>query len=559
MKQVGLNVAADSLMSSAYTGVVGGFVVISCDDPGPHSSQTEQDSRFFSMFAKVPALDPSSPAEARDMVQYAFQVSERFQIPVILRPAIRVCHAKQSVVLHTPEKLSRKADFEKNPERWAATPRFRLVLHRKLNETLVRIREEFEGETVFNREISSQGTSRRKGKRAGIISGGVSFSNLIDIVKELHLEEIIDILKIGTSYPLPMQGVLKFIDEHDFVLVIEETDPVIEMQLPDRGRVMGRFSGHIPGAGELTPDILLGIIGEFLANTGLSARADTAGRDLIDHDKELKQIIEKLKLPVRRPSLCAGCPERAAFFAIRRVLPKAIYTSDIGCYTLGLNLNAVDTVLDMGAGITLASGLYQAYHQDGVDIPIVATMGDSTFYHSGTAALLNAVYNKARFILVVLDNETTAMTGMQPTPGTGITADGHEGNALPLERVIRGCGIDWLRTVDPYDVDGLTALLKDAQAHTHDESGGIAVIIARHPCLINNPEVLEKYTVDVEISAECNGCGFCVDFFECPAIYLDDTLRIAQIDRRICVRCGVCLNVCPRGSIYEKDTVSPSE
>jgi len=492
MKQVGLNVASDSLLSSAYTGVIGGLVIISCDDPGPQSSQTEQDSRFLAMFAKVPVYDPSTPQEAKEMVKEAFKLSEEFQLPVLLRPTIRVSHAKQNVKLFLPEVLDRPADFKKNPERWAATPRYRLILHAKLNKALQGIQERFEQDTKWNYEIRKKGSSS-----LGIISCSASFAALMDLLEELPLKEPIDILKIGTPYPLPQKKVAD-------------------------------------------------ILADVLRKMGIAKLEKST-------DAKLDKLIEDLELPVRRPTLCAGCPERAAFYAIKRALPRAIYSSDIGCYTLGLNLKAVDTVLDMGAGITLASGFYQAYHQDNKDIPIVATMGDSTFYHSGTASLLNAVYNKARFILVLLDNEITAMTGMQPTPGTGIRADGSEGKKIPLEELVKGCGIRWIKTIDPYEVKNFITLLKEARKYTQSARGGIAVIIARHPCIIKYPEELEENRIKVEITDECNGCNYCLDFFECPALLLNEEENRVEIDRKFCVDCGVCIFACPRGAIIRVD------
>jgi indolepyruvate ferredoxin oxidoreductase alpha subunit len=537
MKQVGLNVAADSLLSSAYTGVVGGMVVISCDDPGPHSSQTEQDSRFFGMFAKVPVYDPASPQEAKDMVKEAFELSETHQIPVLLRPTIRISHGKQSVKLCPPEVIERRANFRKDPARWAATPRYRYLLHKKLNETLGLIRERFEQDRLWNYEVGSE----QEGP-LGIITCSVSFAVLQDLLDALDIKGAVNILKIGTPYPLPQRRIADFIGRHTKVLILEETDSVIESQIFDKSKVWGRLTGHVPIQGELTPEVIHEILSNVLKELKILNLE-------IVKDERLDQLVEELELPVRRPTLCAGCPERAAFFAIKRALPKALYPSDIGCYTLGLNLQAVDTVIDMGAGITLASGFYQAYHQDKNDIPIVATMGDSTFYHSGTSSLLNAVYNNARFILVLLDNEITAMTGMQPTPGIGVTAEGTEGQKIPLEALIRGCGVKWIETVDPYDIEEMIQLLKAAREYIKSEDGGIAVIVARHPCIIRYPEAVRACRVEVVITEACNGCRYCVDYFECPALFMNEDENAAEIDRALCVDCGVCVKVCSRGAI----------
>ncbi len=533
MKQVGLNVAADSLMSSAYTGVVGGFVVVSCDDPGPHSSQTEQDSRFYAMFAKVPCYDPSTPQEAKEMVKAAFNLSEKYKIPVILRSTIRVSHAKQSVVFSPIQKIDRKADFQKDLHRWAATPRYRLDLHRELNKKLCEIQEYFE-DNKWNYE------SVQKETKLGIITCSASFVALMDIMKQFALD--IDVLKIGTPFPLPHAKVTNFINAHEKVLLIEETDTVIESQIIDKSKLLGRFTNHVPIEGELLPETICNILQKTLKELGITDIKITS-------DKKLNLLIKELDLPIRKPTLCPGCPERAAFFAIRKTFPKAIYTSDIGCYTLGINLNAVDTVLDMGAGITMASGFYHAYNQDNNDIPIIATMGDSTFYHSGTSSLLSAVYNNASFILVVLDNEITAMTGMQSTPGIGITADGTEGRKVPLQELIVGCGVEWVKTIDPYDVEGIIKILKEAREYTQKEKQ-IAVIIARHPCLIRYPEAIIKNPVD--ITDDCTGCQYCIKFFECPALVLNAEETKVEIDRKLCSDCGICMQVCPTGAIVSQ-------
>jgi indolepyruvate ferredoxin oxidoreductase alpha subunit len=539
MKQVGLNVAADSLMSAAYIGTTGALVIISCDDPGPHSSQTEQDTRLMARLAKVPVLDPSNPEEARDMAKFAMDLSEEFSIPVILRPAIRVCHARQNLSWDTLKNNEKKASFEKDPGRWAATPRFRLVLHGQLNEKLKKIGERFEGLTAYNFHDLTPG----KEYPLGIIAGGVPYSVVRDILDEEGRKDI-PLLKIGTPYPFPEGLALEFMGACEKVIVIEETDTVIEYFLRDREKVLGRLSGHVPSEGELVPQVIYGLVSKVLESLDLKPFAD-------DGDREAFELVQGLGLPIRKPTLCPGCPHRASFFAIRKARPKAIFTSDIGCYTLGLNLGAVDTCLDMGAGITLASGFYHSFDQDQVKQPIVATIGDSTFYHSGTAGLLNAVYNDARFILVILDNAITAMTGMQPTPGLGIRADGRMGKAIPLEKVVAGCGVDFIEVIDPYDIKATTKLIKKANEYVNDPDGGIAVIIARHPCVIAYRDKAIPQPIKVTVTEGCEECNLCLDRFECPALYKDEELGRVAVNQALCTGCGVCLQICPKGAIVE--------
>lgn len=538
MKQVGLNVAADPLMSSAYTGVKGGFVVISCDDPGPHSSQTEQDTRFYALFAKVPALDPSSPGEAKEMVKAAFDLSERHRLPVILRPALRVSHARQNVDFLPVERLERPAQFEKDPGRWAATPRFRLQLHKELNDKLKSIQEEFET-SELNELLPGEDP------RLGFLAGGASYSILKDTLRELDLEGRFPILKIGTAHPLPQKLVSDFISKCGKVLVLEEPDAVMELQILDKSKVLGRFNGVVPSAGELTPEVIRQLVAQQAEalGVGLPEEIDTG---------ELAQLVAKVGLPVRRPRLCPGCPHRAAFFGLKRALgSKAIYPGDIGCYTLGINLGAVDTCLDMGGSVTIASGLYQAYHQDDVEVPIAATIGDSTFLHAGVTPLANAVYNGARFILVILDNGTTAMTGMQPTADSGVLADGSTGQKVSIRDLVEACGVRFVEEIDPYQVKDFEALVKRARDFTRQPEGGVAVIIAKHPCVLFDPGPLLENPVRVTVTEECDGCEYCQIAFECPALVMDQELGRVVVDRRVCVNCGVCLEACPKGCIVE--------
>jgi indolepyruvate ferredoxin oxidoreductase, alpha subunit len=539
MKQVGLNVAADSLMSAAYIGTKGALVIISCNDPGPHSSQTEQDTRFMARLAKVPVLDPSTPEEARRLIGVAMDLSEEFRVPVILRPAIRVCHARQSILYGDLKRNEKKGSFEKDPARWAATPRFRLILHGELNRKLQDIAVRFDALSDYNFHTLDPG----KRYPLGIVAGGVPYAVVRDLLKEQDRNDI-PVLKIATPFPFPDGLAAPFMEACDRVLVIEETDTLMEYLLQNKQKVLGRLSGHVPLEGELVPQVIETVLSRALKELSLEP-FQSAG------DPGAMKLVDSLGLPVRRPTLCPGCPHRASFFAIRKSKPKAIFTSDIGCYTLGLNLGAVDTCLDMGAAITMASGFYHAFSQDGVDQPIVATIGDSTFFHSGAAGLLNAVYNDARFILVILDNLTTAMTGMQPTPALGIRADGSPGKAVSLERTVAGCGVDFIEVLDPYDLKKMNEVLKRASEYIQEPEGGIAVVIARHPCLIAYKEEAVPDRKKVVVTEECAECNFCIERFECPAIYHDQELGRTSINTRLCTGCGVCLSICPKGAIVE--------
>lgn len=534
MKMVGLNVAADPLMSAAYTGVVGGFLIIVADDPGPHSSQTEQDTRMFAHFAKVPCLDPSDPEEARNLVKIGFELSEEFGLPVILRSAICVCHAKQLIEFKPIEKLDRPAKFVKNPQRWAATPYYRYFLHKELNDKLDRIREKFESLTELNPIFNENAKSD-----LGIIASGVPCANALDLFSEWGLQ--VPVLKVGTPHPLPEKRVAQFVDRFRKVLILEETDYTIEMQIKDKKRIIGRRDGFVPNAGELVPEVIASVMARFL------------GKDKKKSGTGMEKAIAELNLPVRQPTLCPGCPHRAAFYAIKRAFPKAIFPSDIGCYTLGTNLEAVDTCVDMGGAITIAHGLAVAHAQDGLKQPIIATIGDSTFYHAGMAPLLNSVYNGARYVLLILNNDVTAMTGFQPTPGSGVLADGSEGRKIPLETAVRGCGVEYLKVLNPYEVENMIKEVKQAVAHTRQPDGGIAVIIARYPCVLQQPSVLRENPVKIIVTDDCNGCMLCADRFECPAILKDEEGKKVIIDRKICVNCGVCVVSCYRGALVEEN------
>ena len=517
MKQVGLNVASDPVMSAAYMGTAGGFLIVVADDPGPHSSQTEQDTRFFAMQAKIPVLDPASPQEAMRMTTEAFAFSEKYKTPVILRPTTRVCHARQLVDLPELMSLNREPHFQKDPHRWAATPGPRLKLHRELNAKL--------------KDISSHEWATPRlvfgtpDARLAIVSSGVAYAYIMDVLNAFETWNDACVYKVDMPYPMDQSSLRTLAQTHEKVLVIEETEPVIEMQFPNRDNVSGRLDGIVPNAGELTPDIIMKVLDEVTGNRRV----------------ETEETVKKQ----RPPSLCAGCGHRGAFYAIKKALPGGIYTSDIGCYTLGLNLGGVDTCLCMGAAISQAAGFYHAFKDSPNPPPIAAIIGDSTYFHAGIPPTINALVTGARFVLVVLDNATTAMTGHQPTPATGGVTNDYTGRTLQLEDILKGCGIETVFIQDPYDVNGLIETTKKAYAAS--EEMGVVAIIARHPCIRDRRVLKDQKAYSMHITDDCNACGYCVKEFECPAIELGQDS--ARIDRALCIGCGVCADICPKNAI----------
>jgi indolepyruvate ferredoxin oxidoreductase alpha subunit len=508
MKHVGLNVAADPLMTSAYTGVTGGLVIMSADDPFAHSSQNEQDTRCYAHFARVPCLDPASVQEAHDMIRDAFLLSEEFGLPVIFRPTTRICHSKGDVELGPAVKSTRKGEFHKDPRQYVVIPAHTRILHKKLNEKQPAIRKRLV-EKGYNRyEI--------RGKSA-VIASGIAAS----YVQEL-LPAGVSFMKIG-AYPIDEEWLGEFVRKHEKVLVIEELAPEVEecvRQVAGCAPVFGKKNGYAPYEGELSPAAVAAI----MEKAGFLAK------------NPFPQAVPVQDLPPRPPILCAGCLHRGAFFAIKKVFKDAIYPSDIGCYTLGLQLGVVDTTICMGASITVASGIAHS----GEPRDVICTIGDSTFLHTGIQGLMNAVYNGANMTVVILDNRITAMTGHQPNPNTGETACGVEVPAVSLDAVCRACGVTFVETVDPYDITGTVNILQEAKKRK-----GVKVVIARQMCVITARRAGVKrgrYMVDAEA---CTGCGTCVRF-GCPAIEFSDEKACIN---DLCSGCSVCAQLCPVGAI----------
>ena len=514
MKQVGLNVASDPLMSLAYIGIKGGMVIAVADDPGPWSSQTEQDTRGFAKHANLPVFDPSSPEEAYEMVQAAYELSEAFALPVFLRPTTRVCHASADVELRDEIEIKEAEGFVKRPE-WCIFPALSYRRHGELEEKQNELARAFDT-MPFNRVESGAGASR-----FGVAVSGVSYLYVKEVAGELGLN--VTIYKVGTPYPLPDETTREFLAAVDSALVIEELDPVVEEQLliAANGKVpvLGKRSGHLPWNGEYSYELIKKVLLKYLGLADEEAAAE-----------------ELPPLPVRPPVLCAGCPHRASFYEAKvatKDCAKAIYCGDIGCYTLGnaAPLNMVDTCLCMGAGITIAQGL--ALAEPGAKC--LAFIGDSTFFHTGIPGIINTVYQGTDITVIVLDNRTTAMTGHQPHPGTGKRALGDDAPALDIETILRGCGVRHIASVNPFDYENAVAAMKEAVAFP-----GPSAVIARAPCIAQIKKPATAHFVD----EKCIKCGRCVREIGCPAITPDESGR-AVINSSLCTDCALCANVCP--------------
>lgn len=536
MKQVGLNVAMDPFMSAAHFQLEGGMLVIVSDDPGCHASQDDQDSRGLALFAKVPCFDPAGAEEAKAMVASAFELSERHKVMTMLRPAVRIDHCRQDVELGEVVHASPPADFKTRPAGHKVVMPARIMpfleAHNARFET---IRQEFEtGFGQYNFEVPA-----KKPAKLGIIAAGVSFAIVKDLLEALGRDDVA-ILKIGTPVPLPAKLVEDFLARHERVLVLEETFPVIENQLVDRAKIMGRWNGWVPKQGELVPEVIESILGKALGE-----------KPVFDPALErLAAAREKLGLSIKKPVLCAGCGHRPSYFAIRKALPDSIIASDIGCYSLSIQQQAVDTIICMGASITVASGLACAWRSEGSapKRPIFATLGDSTFFHNGMTGLSTAVYNRHPFVLAIMDNRITAMTGGQDHPGTGDKPRKEEtGVAVDLEGAVRGCGVTWLKVLEAYDVEKNLESIREAWAYAKEHLEP-AVLIFRHPCVTMLKAKPEKRPVTVE-PEKCVGCRVCQDRFGCPGLAWDGEHRKAFIDERFCVDCGVCVSACPHGAI----------
>ncbi|MDO4546553.1 MAG: indolepyruvate ferredoxin oxidoreductase subunit alpha, partial [Clostridia bacterium] len=508
MKQVGLNVATDPLMSLNYIGVSGALVLVVADDPGPISSQTEQDTRHFGRWARIPVFDPQTPEQAYHMIKDAFELSEKYHAPVILRPTTRVCHSCASIEVEPAAEAKPVAGFKKSAD-WVIFPKLSNAAKKRL------VAREPELSALF----SNYAHNRVYGYgRHGIAMGGACAA----YAREAGLPA--RYFEVATPYPFPEEKALEFLKGLDAVLVLEELDPVIEDELlrlcASRGlstRIIGKRTGDVPVAGEMTVEIAKERMNSFL---GLSAQP--------------REYAQLPKLPVRPPVLCAGCPHRGSFYAVKAAMKgkKAVFSGDIGCYTLGnaAPLNMVDTCLCMGAGVTMAQGLARMEP----DCVHFAFIGDSTFFHTGIPGVVNAKYNGADEVIVVLDNSTTAMTGHQPHPGIGKTMMGTEQPKILIPKVLEALGVPVWRA-DAFDLDQSIKAVQSAV-----DVKGVRAVVFEGACA-----AIVRGHKPVYVNAEkCLGCKKCVRELGCPALSVDVGGK-AIIDAALCTGCGLCRQVCP--------------
>ena len=508
MKHVGLNVAADSLMSQSYIGVHAGLVLVVCDDPGIHSSQNEQDTRLFARFAGVPVLEPSDAQEAHDYVKLAYEVSEQFDTPVIVRSTTRLSHTRSAVKV-LPREAPPPRGFVNQPAKTVTIPANARRLHPKVVAREAAIANYLETSPLTRWE--------RGDTRFGLITGSTSY---------LYVKEVVpnaSVLKLGAAYPLPEQTIREFAASVDRLIVVEELEPALEKEIRAMG-LKAEGKAFFPRCGELSPELV---------------RAGLAAAGLIEAAPALPRLdIEPMARP---PVLCAGCPHTATYLALRGL--DARVAGDIGCYTLAAvePLRSIDTTVCMGASIGNAIGMAAA----GETKPVVATIGDSTFLHAGLPPLIDAVYNKADITVVLLDNAITAMTGGQDHPGTGRTLRGETSHKVDYEAICRAVGVTWIRRVDPYQVGKLLQTLREATANK-----GVSVVIAERPCVLD-PVKIRGAPMAIAING-CVACQSCMNL-GCPALlWAEEThegRRKVKIEASACIGCTLCAQVCPSDCI----------
>ncbi|MEM5853593.1 MAG: indolepyruvate ferredoxin oxidoreductase subunit alpha [Candidatus Aenigmatarchaeota archaeon] len=518
-KGFGFNVACDSIFPLAYTGVKAGMVIVVADDPNCWSSaQSEQDSRLFSKIAHLPMLEPSDPQEAKDLTKAAFEISEKFSVPVILRTTTRVSHMRGIVKLGKIEKKEVKGQFIKDIAFKNYPPEI-IRTHSNLHEKLLKIKE-FNEKSKLNFIINKKSSSK-----IGAITSGASFNYLMEVLEELNIK--IPVLKITMTYPFPDKLASNFIKNLKEVFIVEELEPFIEEEIEKIAKNVNpkiKIYGKnlLPFAGELKPEIVMKAVAKVMKK---------------EIPKELIEVEDVESVEKRFPQLCPGCPHRATFWSIKMAVGEdKVFAGDIGCYMLGIfpPINQQDFFLSMGAGMSVSQGIERSTKQK----PIVF-IGDSTFFHAGIPGLINAVHNKSNLLVVILDNKTTAMTGHQPHPGVASTGMGEETKALDLEEVVKACGVDNVKVLNAFNLEEFIKTAKEFYGFN-----GVGVIIARGECRLQAVRNMVKKGIKIpkfefveqpgEKEAEK------LRSFGCPAVRKDKNF---YIDEDLCSGCGVCSQI----------------
>jgi indolepyruvate ferredoxin oxidoreductase alpha subunit len=507
MKHVGVNVAADPIFTYAYLGVNAGFVLVTADDPSMHSSQNEQDNRYYAKFAKIALIEPSDSQESKDFLQEAYRISEQFDIPVLYRVTTRICHSKSVVELGERNEVGFKT-YKRDINKFVATPANAKRLHGVVEQRLKDL-EQYANTSPLNKTEYNENTS------IGIITASVSYQ----YAKEVFGNKA-SYLKLGFTYPLPMDLIRDFASKFETVYVIEELEPFMEEQIKVAGiKCIGKEL--IPNMYELNPDVV--------------------AKALLGIETETKTV--DTEIAARPPVLCAGCPHRGFFYTMSKK-KNTVIAGDIGCYTLGAAepLGAMDSVICMGAGISAAMGMAKSFEISGRDTKVFGVVGDSTFFHSGITGAIDVVYNKGKMVPVVLDNSITGMTGHQENPGTGKTLMGEDTLALDPVDVLKSIGYKTVAVVDPCDLKEMNAVVDAAMAATEPYA-----IVTKRPCVLIKglPPFKSKCQV---ITENCKKCKMCLKV-GCPAVFFKD--GTSYIDQSMCVGCEVCMQVCKFDAIVK--------
>ncbi|UCD89206.1 MAG: indolepyruvate ferredoxin oxidoreductase subunit alpha [Desulfobacterales bacterium] len=526
MKHVGMNVAADALLTLAYIGVKGGLVIVTADDPYMFSSQNEQDNRFYAKLSGLPMLEPSSIQEAKDMVPFAFDLSEKLQLPVILRTTTRINHSTAIVVLGKILTLKTKDDFIKDPFNYVTVPAVSRILHARLLKIL---------EQAENISATSDYNFITGGGIFGIVCNGISYNYVFDAVNDLNIKDKVKILRIGFSHPMPQTLIKDFLKGCEKVLVVEEGEPYMEEAIKafaqEEGltiEIKGKSRDLFSRLYEFNPAQVRQIIAGYFVITYTPAQA-----------LNLSQMPE---VPQRPPTLCAGCSHRATFYAVKKAAEgmETIYPTDIGCYTLGFlpPLSMGDFLICMGSSIGSSGGFSKATNKK-----ILSFIGDSTFFHSGIPGLINAVFNKHNATLVILDNGTTAMTGHQPHPGVNmkkLNLDGYE--PVSIENIVRAVGVSHVTVIRPYRIKKSIDAIKEAL-----NVDGVSVVISQEICTLYAKGLKKGHGRPFYINEKCKNHRECINELACPAFLIEDG-RV-KIDATICTGCTVCAQICPEHAI----------